>query len=184
MVGVFIMNYCGERSFAQKEFRSAEPLSMFYQAREVRRDELRREVVLVLPAFFAVALFLAGARLLAAEVERRVFGAFLALLVVLRLVVRPLEAEVARRFKGLPFFVADVLRATLFFLVDNSFWVRPFPEPLLRPPPDNLLTVAQARFAASLAGTRFCLYPFAISLTCRFCFWVYLDLDPLILFLL
>jgi hypothetical protein len=55
----------------------------------------------------------------------------------------------------------------------------PLPDPLFLPPPDILLTVAQARRSASFSPTPRSLYPFSISSAWRSCFLVYLVFSPL-----
>jgi hypothetical protein len=58
----------------------------------------------------------------------------------------------------------------------------PLPDPLFFPPPDILLTVAQARRSASFSPTPRSLYPLSMSSAWRSCFLVYLVFSPLGMF--
>ena len=52
---------------------------------------------------------------------------------------------------------------------DELFFADLRPEPDLRPPPDSLFTVAQARDSASSSDTPLSLYPSSMCSACRFC---------------
>src|SRR5262249_33814479 len=63
-------------------------------------------------------------------------------------------------------------------LLETCVSALPRPLPDLLPPPDSLLTVAQARRSASPSGTPRPSYPSAMCSAFRFCLSVYFDLSP------
>ena len=60
----------------------------------------------------------------------------------------------------------------------SGFDFFPRPDPLFLPPPEILLTVAQARRSASFLGTPRSSYPSSICSAWRFCLAVYFNLSP------
>jgi hypothetical protein len=97
----------------------------------------------------------------------------------------------ARRARVLAAFLAEADRAAAERPADAAPPLRPpfvagaflvglpLPDPLFLPPPDILLTVAQARRSASLSPTPRSLYPFSMCSAWRSCFPVYFVFSPL-----
>jgi hypothetical protein len=97
----------------------------------------------------------------------------------------------ARRARVLAAFLAEADRAEAERPVDAAPPLRPpfvagaflvglpLPDPLFLPPPDILLTVAQARRSASFSPTPRSLYPFSMRSAWRSCFPVYFVFSPL-----
>ncbi len=78
------------------------------------------------------------------------------------------RADLARDAEDRPPFVADFLAEPLRDLA--AAFLRP--DPLFRPPPETLFSVAQALRAASPRETPRCSYPSSMCRACRFCFAV------------